>query len=41
MSMHSWHDSNPVHMLSSYDSTGVDVVKRQYRGNKVTISCPV
>lgn len=41
MSMHCWHDSNPVHMLSSCDSTGVDVVKRQSHGNKVTISCPV
>ena len=41
MSMHCWHDSNPVHMLSSCDSTGVDVVKRQSGRNKVTISCPV
>ena len=28
-------------MLSSCDSTGVDVVKRQSGRNKVTISCPV
>ena len=41
MSMHCWHDSNPVHMLSSCDSTIVDVVERQAGKNKVTISCPV
>ena len=41
MSMHCWHDKNPVHMLSSCDSTNIDVVQRQSGKNKVTISCPV
>ena len=41
MSMHCWHDKNPVHMLSSCDSTKVDVVRRQSGKNKVTISCPL
>ena len=41
MSMHCWHDQNPVHMLSSCDSTIVDVVQRQSGNKKVTISCPL
>ena len=41
MSMHCWHDKNPVHMLSSCDSTKIHVVQRHSEQNDVTISCPL
>ena len=41
MSMHCWHEKNPVHMLSSCDLTKIDIVQTQSGKNKVTISCPL
>ena len=40
MSLHCWHNKNPVYMLSSCNSTKIDVVQRQSGKNKVTIRCP-
>ena len=40
MSMHCWHDKNPVHVLSTADSTQVEEVSRRSGRNKIVVKCP-
>lgn len=40
MSMHCWHDKNPVHVLSTADSTQVEEVSRRSGRNKIVVQCP-
>ena len=40
MSMHCWHDKNPVHVLSTADSTTVEEVSRKQGSSKIIVQCP-
>ena len=40
MSMHCWHDNNPVHVLSTADSTAIEEVSRKQGSNKIIEQCP-
>lgn len=40
MSMHCWHDKNPVHVLSTADSTTVEEVSRKQGSDKIIVQCP-
>ena len=40
MSMHCWHDKNPVHVLSTADSTKIEEVKRKQGKDKIIVKCP-
>ena len=40
MSMHCWNDNHPVHVLSTADSTHVDVVSRKTGKDKIEVACP-
>ena len=40
MSMHCWHDNNPVHVLSTADSTAIEEVSRKQGSNKIIVQCP-
>ena len=40
MSMHCWHDKNPVHVLSTADSTQVEEVSRRSGMDRIVVKCP-
>ena len=40
MSMHCWHEKNPVHVLSTADSTAIEEVSRKQGSNKIIVQCP-
>ena len=40
MSMHCWHNKNPVHVLSTADSTAIEEVSRKQGSNKIIVQCP-
>ena len=40
MSMHCWHDKNPVHVLSTADSTEVEEVNRNSGKERIVVKCP-
>ena len=40
MSMHCWHDKNPVHVLSTADSTKNEEVKGKQGKDQIIVKCP-
>ena len=40
MSMHCWHDKNPVHVLSTADLTEVEEVNRNSGKERIIVKCP-
>ena len=41
ISCYAWNDKNPVHLLSTADSTDVQFTKRQTKSEKINVVCPV